>query len=71
MVHLPEHSTRLVSMNPADQPETADKVFMHIDAAVSELEEQGYDLDFILDVMDEYIEISDDLVITKAVGTTI
>lgn len=58
-------------MNPADQREFADKVFIALDAAVSELEEQGYDLDFILDVMDEYIEISDDLVITKAVGTTI
>lgn len=71
MVHLPEHSTRLVSMNPSDQRDFVDKVFLALDAAVAELEEQGYDLDFILDVMDEYIEISDDFVIRKAVGTTI
>ena len=40
-----------------------DEVFNRIDLTISYLEDEGYPLDFILDVIRDYVELCDELLL--------
>ena len=55
MVHIPRHSTHLVPMN------TDEEVMCRLDTLVAQLEQEGYPFLFILQEMQDYLEICDEL----------
>ena len=55
MVHIPRHSTHLVLMK------TDEEVMCRLDSLVAQLEQEGYPFPFILQEMQDYLEICDEL----------
>lgn len=47
----------LIGFNPMTKEAPIDNLFFEIDALVERLEEVGYDISDIVDVMSEYVEV--------------